>query len=131
MHHQLHQSISPSITTTNDNNNINNNNINNNNINNNNTTAAAAAASSARRMKKGRGVSERSSVTRGSGIKIKPPSQAVTGLSSGMKKIVRRGGGNKPKQETDRPRKVLKGSGVVAKNGMMVKGSYIPAEDTR
>ena len=100
----------------------------NNNINNNNTTAAAAAASSARRMKKGRGVSERSSVTRGSGIKIKPPSQAVTGLSSGMKKIVRRGGGNKSKQET---RKVLKGSGVVAKNGMMVEGSYIPAEDTR
>ena len=79
-------------------------------------------------MKKGRGVSERSSVTRGSGIKIKPPSQAVTGLSSGMKKIVRRGGGNKSKQET---RKVLKGSGVVAKNGMMVEGSYIPAEDTR
>ena len=97
--------------------------------------AAVAAAASARRMKRGQGVSDdviksdmsdkpKRSMAKGSGRKsemLKPPSNAVLGMSTGLQRVVRGGGvtnnimhsgiskGERMKKQP--PMKVVRGAG--------------------
>ena len=96
--------------------------------------AAAAAAASARRMKRGQGVSDdviksgmsdkpKRSMAKGSGRKtemLKPPSNAVLGMSTGLQRVVRGGGVNNnmhsgvsrgERMKKQPPMKVVRGAG--------------------